>query len=103
MFQLRPSGLCSFTLWIVLSGGLPADQPGKAGDTADQKVVNQDLVTTFTGKLKAVQQGMLIITRDDGVDVMVQPPQDASKAAFVATAKPEFLRPRHVGSIRGNV
>ncbi len=54
---------------------------------------NQDLVTEFKGKLKGFEQGVLIVTRDDGTDVMVQLPKDLPKLQFIATAKFEFLQP----------
>jgi hypothetical protein len=34
----------------------------------------------------------MIVTRDDGTDVMVKPPEDISKFQFIAKAKPQFLR-----------
>ena len=49
-------------------------------------------VTRFKGKLKDMQRGVLMITRDDGTEIMVQPPEKISAFTFVADAKPEFLR-----------
>ena len=49
-------------------------------------------VTKFQGKLKGFQRGILAVTRDDGTDVMIQPPDDISAFTFVATAKPAFIQ-----------
>lgn len=49
-------------------------------------------VTQFKGKLKGFQRGVLAVTREDGTDVMVQPPDDIANFNFVATAKPAFLQ-----------
>ncbi len=51
----------------------------------------QNMVTQFKGALKSFQRGVLLVTKDDGTEVMVQPPDDMSKFQFVATAKPAFL------------
>ena len=49
------------------------------------------MVTEFKGALKSFQRGVLLVTKDDGTEMMVQPPDDVSKFQFVATAKPAFL------------
>lgn len=49
-------------------------------------------VTNFKGTLKGVQRGVLSIAREDGVEVLVQPPDDLAGFNFVATAKPAFLQ-----------
>ncbi len=69
----------------------------QGGDTtrprqAGQIQSDQHMVTEFKGKLKALEQGVMIVTRDDGTDVMVQPPEDISKFQFVAKAQLPFLR-----------
>jgi hypothetical protein len=51
----------------------------------------QNMVTEFKGALKSFQRGVLLVTKDDGTEMMVQPPDDISKFQFVATAKPAFL------------
>ena len=51
----------------------------------------QNMVTEFKGALKSFQRGVLLVTKDDGTEIMVQPPDDMSKFQFVATAKPAFL------------
>lgn len=53
---------------------------------------NQNMVTEFKGKLKGFQRGMLIVEREDGTEIMVQPPEDRSAFQFIATAKPAFLQ-----------
>ena len=78
-------GLCLG--WSNAHRNANADPPA-AGFT----VANANEVTKFTGKLKGVQRGVLMVTREDGSDVMVQPPDDISGFAFVAQAKPAFLK-----------
>ena len=53
---------------------------------------NQNMVTEFKGTLKSFQRGIVLVTREDGTEVMVQPPDDLSTFEFVATAKPAFLQ-----------
>lgn len=53
---------------------------------------NQNMVTEFKGKLKSFQRGVLVVTRDDDTEMMVQLPEDASAFQFIATAKPAFLQ-----------
>lgn len=55
-------------------------------------VANQNMVTEFKGTLKGFQRGMLIVEREDGTEIMVQPPEDRSAFEFIATAKPAFLQ-----------
>ncbi|GAA5507111.1 hypothetical protein [Novipirellula caenicola] len=52
---------------------------------------NANLVTQFTGTLKTAQPGVLVVTRDDGTEMFVQPPDELPNLAFVAEAKPAFL------------
>ena len=59
---------------------------------AGQTAAPANEVTNFKGKLKGLGRGVLSVTREDGVDVMVQPPDDVSSFTFVATAKPAFLQ-----------
>jgi hypothetical protein len=53
---------------------------------------NQNMVTEFTGKLKGFQRGILLVTRDDDTEMLVQLPEDASAFQFIADAKPAFLQ-----------
>ncbi|WP_345324685.1 hypothetical protein [Novipirellula rosea] len=50
-----------------------------------------NMVTQFKGTLKSAQPGVLVITRDDGTEMFVQPPDELPNLAFVAEAKPAFL------------
>ncbi|WP_372726369.1 hypothetical protein [Novipirellula sp.] len=50
-----------------------------------------NMVTQFKGTLKSAQPGVLVITRDDGTEMFVQPPDELANLAFVAEAKPAFL------------
>jgi hypothetical protein len=59
------------------------------------------MLTEFDGKLKAMQGGIMIVTRDDGTDVMVQPPEDISSFQFIAKATPQFLRPGMLVRFKG--
>lgn len=52
---------------------------------------SSNTVTEFKGKLKSFQRGILLVTRDDDKEVMVQLPDDISSFTFVADAKPAFL------------
>ncbi|EMI17237.1 hypothetical protein RMSM_05845 [Rhodopirellula maiorica SM1] len=52
---------------------------------------NANMVTQFSGTLKTAQPGVLVITRDDGTEIFVQPPDELPNLAFVAKAKPAFL------------
>lgn len=74
-----------------------ADGPAIAGAAQAEAGANglagaSDAVTKFSGKLKGVQRGILMVTRDDGVDVMISPPDDLSSFQFNATAKAPFLQ-----------
>ena len=53
---------------------------------------NQNMVTQFKGTLKGLQRGVMVVARDDGKEILVQPPDDLSAFQFVATAKPGFLQ-----------
>lgn len=70
-------------------GATPNEQRGNAG----QNQASLNLVTEFDGKLKSLEGGILSITRDDGTEILVKPPEDRSKFQFLADAKLEFLRP----------
>lgn len=72
---------CPLAILVCLPGMADA-QPPTGG---------QNLVTEFTGALKSVQRGVLLVTKEDGTEMMVEPPDDISKFQFVAAAKPAFL------------
>ena len=103
MFQHRTRSFVAVFLIIAIATPLLADPQG-ANRRRDGKnrarpsgavpgQAGQNMLTDFNGKLKAIQRGIMIVTRDDGTDVMVQPPEDISSFQFVAEAKPQFLRP----------
>lgn len=50
-------------------------------------------ITNFTGKLKGFQRGVIMVTKDDGTEAMVLPPERLTSFSFVAEAEPSFLRP----------
>jgi hypothetical protein len=86
---------------VCLAGGLvlftctfdreaPAQSP--AAGAPGNVVANANEVTNFKGTLKGIQRGVLSVTREDGTDVLVQPPDEISGFTFVATAKPAFLQ-----------
>lgn len=66
--------------------------PSSAADPPSADGANQNMVTEFKGKLKGFSRGVMTVTREDGTDVMVQPPDDLSAFQFLATAKPAFLQ-----------
>ena len=49
-------------------------------------------IASFKGTLKGFNRGVITATREDGTDVMVKPPEDASAFVFTASAKPQFLQ-----------
>jgi hypothetical protein len=53
---------------------------------------NANLVTEFKGTLKGFQRGVILVTREDGTEMMVQPPDDVAAFQFIAPAKPAFLQ-----------
>ena len=71
------------------AGQVSADPPAFGGFQTNAPA---NEVTQFKGKLKGVRGNVLAVTREDGTDVMVQPPDDLASFAFVATAKPAFLQ-----------
>ena len=77
--------LASAFVLAPCAGSVVQAQPSAQGG-------NQNMVTEFKGKLKSFQRGILVVTRDDDTEMMVQLPDDASAFQFVATAKPAFLK-----------
>ena len=53
---------------------------------------NQNMNIEFEGKLAGMEKGMLLIIRDDGVDVKVKMPEDAMGFEFHAPAEVGFLQ-----------
>ena len=66
------------------------------------KGANQNMKIEFEGKLAGMKQGMLLITRDDGVEVMVKPPEDALGFEFQAPAEFGFLQRGMMVRFSGN-
>ncbi|MFG0261614.1 MAG: hypothetical protein ACF788_04410 [Novipirellula sp. JB048] len=50
-----------------------------------------NMTTQFKGTLKSSQPGVLVVSRDDGTEMFVQPPDELANFAFVAEAKPAFI------------
>lgn len=95
-------GLFSRLAWACLIAGAihsgsPTDAQdanvGKnaAGGGNESAAGGGNMVTEFKGTLKGFQRGVITVTREDGTDVMVQPPEDPSAFVFIAQAKPAFL------------
>ena len=49
-------------------------------------------MTQFTAKLKDARGNIIVVTREDGTDCMVQLPDDITSLNFNAKAVPGFLR-----------
>lgn len=49
-------------------------------------------VTKFTGTLKNARGNIIVVTRDDGAECMVQFPDEITSLTFVAEALPAYLR-----------
>lgn len=81
--------LCGLMLVVGFAERASADPP-EFGAGTTTAAANE--VTKFNGTLKGFQRGVLSVTREDGVEVMVQLPDDIASFAFVAEAKPAFLQ-----------
>lgn len=60
------------------------------------QTVAQDLFDTaieVRGKLKEVRRNIMVVTRDDGIDVSILMDADPTKLLFSAEANPQWLRP----------
>ncbi|WP_146518558.1 hypothetical protein [Stieleria varia] len=79
--------ILAFALCVALSVKPVMAQEGVAGVEAVG-----DSIINFDAKLKGFQRGVLTVTREDGVDVMVMPPDDISTFQFIANAKMPFLQ-----------
>lgn len=84
--------------FVAFDGQLIADDP--PGFVF--KGANQNMKIEFEGKLAGMKQGMLLITRDDGVEVMVKPPEDPLGFDFQAPAEMGFLQRGMMVRFNGN-
>ena len=84
--------LASGLLLAVAPCGRPSYAQPPAAGAPGNVVANANEVTNFKGTLKGFERGVLSVTREDGTDVMVQPPDQISGFTFIATAKPAFLQ-----------
>ncbi|TWT64689.1 hypothetical protein [Allorhodopirellula solitaria] len=64
------------------AAGLPANAAGAAANE----------VTKFSGKLKDARGNVIVVTREDGTDCMVQFPDEITSLKFSAAAVPGYLR-----------
>ncbi len=89
--------VCCFSTCLVcglVNSGLHSPEASAAPPTfgGGAATAGANEVTNFKGTLKGFQRGVLSITREDGVEVMVQPPDNVEGFTFVAAAKPAFLQ-----------
>ena len=66
------------------------------------KGANQNMNIELEGKLAGYKQGMLLVTRDDGVEVSVKPPADALGYDFQAPIEVGFLQRGMMVRFSGN-
>lgn len=63
-------------------------------------------ITNFTGKLKGMRRGVVIVEKEDGTEAYVMPPDSISSFQFIAKATPAFLQRgmmiRFVGNFTAN-
>ncbi|TWU49744.1 hypothetical protein [Rubripirellula reticaptiva] len=85
---------CLFVMACSISSGQDAASP-------DQDAAGSNMVTEFKGKLKSFERGVMVVIRDDGTEVMVQPPDSPESFVFVAEAKPMFLQRGMMARFRG--
>ncbi|MFK8114667.1 MAG: hypothetical protein AB8B91_20870 [Rubripirellula sp.] len=83
--RVNLKGCLSLLVALIWTSPLIADTPPAASGAS------QNMITNFKGKLKGFQRGVMTVTRDDGTDIFVQPPDDVSAFQFIAVAKPAFL------------
>jgi len=88
-----------FALWLVPVGRqvMADDPPGFVF-----KGANQNLNIELEGKLAGFKQGMLLVTRQDGVEVTVKPPEDALGFDFQAPIDVSFLQRGMMVRFNGN-
>lgn len=87
------------TLWLV-----PVDRQVMADDPPGFvfKGANQNMNIEVEGKLAGFKQGMLLVTREDGVEVTVKPPEDALGFDFQAPIEGSFLQRGMMVRFNGN-
>jgi hypothetical protein len=66
------------------------------------KGANQNMNIELEGKLAGFKQGMLLVTREDGVEVTVKPPEDALGFEFQAPVEASFLQRGMMVRFNGN-
>lgn len=66
------------------------------------KGANQNMNIEVEGKLAGFKQGMLLVTRQDGVEVTVKPPEDALGFDFQAPMEVSFLQRGMMVRFNGN-
>ncbi|MGI9471121.1 MAG: hypothetical protein ACR2NZ_06300 [Rubripirellula sp.] len=88
----RKYGYLPFGVSLFFALAIPIESADAVDPPTGAPTANQNMVTEFKGTLKGLQKGMVVIQREDGTEVMVQPPDDLSAFQFVATAKPAFLQ-----------
>lgn len=66
------------------------------------KGANQNMKIELEGKLAGFKQGILLVTREDGVEVSVKPPEDALGFDFQAPIETSFLQRGMMVRFNGN-
>ncbi len=66
------------------------------------KGANQSMSIEVEGKLAGFKQGMLLVEREDGVEITVKLPEDALGFGFQAPIEVSFLRPGMMVRFNGN-
>lgn len=92
-------------LWLVAGLWLVSiDHQAMADDPPGFvfKGANQNMNIKVEGKLAGFKQGMLLVTRDDGVEVSVKPPQDDLGFDFQAPIDSSFLQRGMMVRFNGN-
>tara|TARA_A100001391_G_C5002142_1_gene261061 strand:- start:106 stop:993 length:888 start_codon:yes stop_codon:yes gene_type:complete len=88
---LCPLAQCQNAAPIGTAGGVgTAGGAGAAGGYATGAPANE--VTKFSGTLKDARGNVIIVTREDGTDCMVQFPDDITLLSFTAKAVPAALQ-----------
>ena len=91
--------------WCTVSLGLASVDPEASADDPPGfvfKGANQNMNIEFEGKLAGIKQGLLLVTRDDGTEVSVKPPEDALGFDFQAPADVSFLQRGMMVRFKGN-
>ena len=90
--SVSPSFFFRFAILVAVLVTLSARTSSAADPPVAAGSANANMVAKIKGTIKGFQRGVLLVTRDDGTDVMVQPPAKATSFTFVAEAKPAFLQ-----------